>query len=217
MIEVKDLCIHQGKFTLEGINFTIPENHHGVLMGRSGCGKTSVLETICGLRPIESGSVLLAGREVTTDAPGERGIGYVPQDRSLFPNLSVRDNLAFSLLVGDLPNEQISLRVDELAELMSISSLLDRSIENLSGGEAQRVSLGRALAARPRVLCLDEPLSALDEETHGEMSDLLTHIRNETGVTILHVTHSRSEAHRIADLIYRFVDGNVVLEESSSS
>ncbi|HIA26899.1 MAG TPA: ATP-binding cassette domain-containing protein [Planctomycetes bacterium] len=212
MIEVKDLSIRQGKFLLEGISFTVPEGDHGVLMGRSGCGKTSILEAICGLRATEAGSVLLAGHDVATMAPGDRGIGFVPQDRSLFPNLPVRENLAFSLLLRNWSNEAIASRVGQLAELMSISHLLDRPIDNLSGGEAQRVSVGRALAASPRVLCLDEPFSSLDEETHEEMSDLLKRVRSETGVTILHVTHSRREAQMIGDLIYRLVDGLIRLD-----
>jgi molybdate/tungstate transport system ATP-binding protein len=141
--------------------------------------------------------------------PAERGVGYVPQDRALFPTMLVREQLAFALVLRALGQAEIAVRVDELAELLGITGLLDRTPDKLSGGEAQRVALGRALAHAPAVLCLDEPLAALDEELHGEMCRLLERVHRETGVTVLHITHSPSEAKRLAGCHFRLADGKV--------
>ena len=113
-------------------------------MGRSGCGKTTLLEAICGLRKIDRGKIILGDRDVTNLPPAERGVGYVPQDRALFPTQSVREQLAFALVLRSLSSSEISRRVEELAELLGLYELLDRLPDKLSGGEAQRVALGRA-------------------------------------------------------------------------
>ncbi len=178
-------------------------------MGKTGSGKTTILEAVCGLRPARSGRVLLLGRDVTRLEPADRGVGYVPQDLALFPTLNVRDNLAFAPEVRGWGREEIAARVGELAELLGLGRLLDRRPQGLSGGEAQRVALGRALAFRPRVLLLDEPLSALDDETRAEMYTLLRSVQRQTGVTTLHVTHSLSEARALADRILLLKDGAV--------
>ena len=210
MIELRGIHIEQGEFTLRDVSVTVPERSYGVLMGPNGCGKTTVLEIVCGLRPQTSGQVILCGRDVSNLKPGERGIGYVPQDRALFPAMKVRDQLAFSMVVRKAENSLIAERVDEMAELLSIGNLLDRFPQGLSGGEAQRVALGRALASHPSVLCLDEPLNAIDEELHGEICSLLEDLHQRTGVTVLHITHSRSEAQRLAKTLFRFENGQVV-------
>ncbi len=209
MIVVDNLSIRQGDFSFENVDLTIPSGVYGVLMGRSGCGKTTILEAICGLRRMAGGRIRLGDRDVTRLRPGERGIGYVPQDRALFPTMVVGQQLAFSLIVRKTPGDIIASRVAELAELLGIGHLLDRSPGTLSGGEAQRVTLGRALACRPSVLCLDEPLSALDEDTHDEICKLLADIHQCTGVTVLHVTHSRREAQRLGDCVFQLEDGAV--------
>ncbi len=209
MIEVQDLSIEQGDFGLNGIDLTVPEGSYGVLMGPSGCGKSTVLEILCGLRRPKSGRVLLCGRDVTEMRPGERGVGYVPQDRALFPTMKIRAQLAFSLVIRRVSNDVIASRVVEIAELLGIGHLLDRLPGSLSGGEAQRVTLGRALANHPPVLCLDEPLSALDEDMHGEICELLADVHRRTGVTVLHVTHSVREADLLGSTVFRFRDGTV--------
>ena len=203
MITLENITLRQGSFELNEVNFELAAGEYGVLMGRSGCGKTTILEAVCGLRKLEGGTVRLGDKDVTELPPAERGVGYVPQDRALFPTLIVREQLAFALVLRDLPQSEIAARVDELGELLGITHLLDRAPDKLSGGEAQRVALGRALAHRPSVLCLDEPLSALDEELHEEMCQLLEHVHRETGVTILHITHSPSEARRLAGCHFR--------------
>ena len=209
MISVEGLRVRAGAFLLEGVNLEVPEGGYGVLMGRTGGGKTTLLETICGLRRPEAGRIVLGGRDVTGLPPAERGVGYVPQDRALFSTFTVREHLAFALRLRGRPEVEIDRRVVELAGRLGLERLLDRKPAGLSGGEAQRVALGRALAAAPRVLILDEPLTALDEETREEMFALLEEVRRGMGVTTLHVTHSRREALRLGDRLFVLEAGRV--------
>ena len=212
MIAVDKLGLKQGEFSLHDLNFEIPEGKYGVLVGKSGCGKTTLLEAVCGLRSINAGRILLGGQEVTSCKPGERGVGYVPQDGALFPHLSVAKQLAFSLVLRKTEPSRISRRVEELADRLDISHLLDRMPDALSGGECQRVALGRALSIRPKFLCLDEPLSALDDETHDEIFELLLQTVKGTGVTVLHITHNKREVDNLADLVFR-MNGNALSQE----
>jgi ABC-type sugar transport system ATPase subunit len=211
MIAVTNLNVRVGTFALEGISFCVEAGEYGVLMGKTGTGKTTLLEALCGLTPVRSGRVVLAGRDVTRLRPAERGVGYVPQDLALFPNLTVREHLGFALEVRRRPAAEIGRRVHELAGLLGLSKLLDRRPQGLSGGESQRVALGRALAFGPPVLLLDEPLGALDDETRDQMIDLLRSVRRQTGVTALHVTHSRREAERLADRLLQLEGGRVTV------
>ncbi len=213
MIALENIVLRQGSFELRNIGLELAAGEYGVLMGGSGSGKTTLLEAICGLRKIASGRIILGERDVSQLPPAERGVGYVPQDRALFPTMLVREQLAFGLVLRALGQAQIAKRVNELAELLGITGLLDRMPDKISGGEAQRVALGRALAHRPSVLCLDEPLAALDEELHGEMCRLLERVHRETGVTILHITHSPSEAKRLAGCHFHLADGKVLCDE----
>ncbi|MBT6157901.1 MAG: ATP-binding cassette domain-containing protein [Planctomycetaceae bacterium] len=209
MITVKDLCVRAGTFELKNVSFEIGGGEYGILMGRTGSGKTTILEAVCGLKRTFGGKILLAGRDVTGLKPAERGIGFVPQEGALFPTMKVRDQIGFALSIRRRPRAEIKQRVDELAELLGIVRLLDRFPQGLSGGERQRIALGRALAARPSVLCLDEPLSALDDASREEMYALLESIRKVTGVTALHITHSRSEARRLGSRAFFVHDGQV--------
>lgn len=209
MIAIRDLTVRVGTFALDGLSFTVAAGQYAVLMGKTGSGKTTLLEALCGLKPIASGTIRLMDRDVTRLKPAERGVGYVPQDRALFPTMTVWQHLAFALAIRKWDRQALAVRVDELASLLGIGHLLDRLPHGLSGGEAQRVALGRALSSRPRVLLLDEPLSALDEDTRGEMCALLKSIRAQTGVTTLHVTHSMAEATTLADQILLLKKGGV--------
>ncbi len=202
MIAISDLSLRAGPFALNGLSLHVAAGEYAVLMGKTGCGKTTLLETICGLKPARAGRIVLLGRDVTRLPPQARDVGYVPQDLALFPTLTVRDHLAFALEVRRWTPPTIQQRVGELADLLGIAGLLDRFPQGLSGGESQRVALGRALSFQPRILLLDEPLSALDEETRGEMVDLLRSVQRRTGVTTLHVTHSLTEARRLADRLF---------------
>jgi len=209
VISIKNLSVHQGDFVLGNVSFDVPEGQYGILMGHTGCGKTTILEAVCGLRPVAGGTILLDGFDVTRSKPALRGIGYVPQDAALFSTMTVRAHLAFALKIRKWSRDQINVRVKELADLLNITHLLDRRPKGLSGGEQQRVSLGRALAFRPRVLCLDEPLSALDDQTRRQMYTLLKQAQKHEHVTVLHVTHSLEEASHLGDIIFRVENGKV--------
>ena len=209
MIAVDHLTARVGGFAIENIGFEVPTGQYAVLMGRTGAGKTTLLEVLCGLKPVVSGTIRLNGRDVTCLKPAERGIGYVPQDRALFQTMTVREHLAFALVLQQAGPQVIQQRVTELSGLLGIEHLLDRRPYGLSGGEAQRVALGRALSARPGILCFDEPLSALDDETRREMYELLGRVKQSTGVTILHVTHNLEEAKQLADRILLFQNGKL--------
>ncbi len=199
MIELRDVTIMAGKFALEHVSFGIASGRYAVLMGRTGQGKTTILEAICGLRSIVSGKILIHDVDVSVWPPGERGIGYVPQDLALFPTMTVQQHLEFALRLRRTAPRLIADRVAELSDVLGISKLLQRRVQGLSGGEAQRVALGRALSFHPSVLLLDEPLSALDETTRLEMHAVLRRVKETTGVTMLHVTHSKADAEALAD------------------
>lgn len=213
MIRLENLNLRNGSFELDDLCATIPAGSYGILMGRTGCGKTTILESICGLRPLVSGGAIrLYDRDVTRLKPAERGIGYVPQDSALFVTMSIFENVAFALRLRKWKEADIEKRVHDLADMMAIAPLLERKPFGLSGGEAKRVALARALAASPEVLCLDEPLSALDEETHTEICDLLAELHREIDVTILHITHSSNEAKRLGEIFLRLEDGKLIEE-----
>jgi ABC-type sugar transport system ATPase subunit len=199
MIEVRDLIVKQGAFTLPKISFRIETGKYAVLMGKTGAGKSTILESICGLRKVSSGQILIDGVDVTRWSPPDRNVGYMPQDLALFPTLNVREHLEFAMKLRWIPDHKRTEQIGFLASMLGLERLLDRKIQGLSGGESQRVALGRALSFGPRVLLLDEPLSALDAETRGTAQQLLKEINRKTGVTVLHVTHSQEEATALAD------------------
>lgn len=210
MIQLEDVCIRAGGFSLEKVSMEVPSGKYAVLMGKTGRGKTSLLECICGLRSIESGRISVRGVDVTRWTPADREIGYVPQDLALFPTLTVAAHLKFALQLRKQSSSQMQSRADELGEVLGISHLMDRQVAKLSGGESQRVALGRALSFRPAVLLLDEPLSALDEDTRQEMHVLLRKVQTSTGVTTLHVTHNEEEAEALADMRFEICEGQLL-------
>ena len=201
-IRLEDVSIRAGDFGLDGLTLDIATGSYGILMGRTGCGKTTLIETLCGLRPLAKGRVVLDGTDVSDLRPADRGIGYVPQDGALFPTMTVREHLAFPLSIRRQPPDAIESRVRELSGLLGLSSLLERLPAGLSGGERQRTALGRALSFHPRVLLLDEPLSALDDATREEVHDVLSEISRHTSVTTLHITHNRADAEALADVVH---------------
>lgn len=209
MLELRHLTVRAGGFELVKVSLTVATGSYGVLMGKTGCGKTTLMEAICGLKKVTEGSILLNGEDVTQWRPGERGIGFVPQDTVLFSNMTVRRHLAFGPEIQGWDRDEIGERVEALARALGIEHLLERRPQGLSGGESKRVALGRALAARPKVLCLDEPFSALDEETNGEICDLLKELQRTQRITTLHITHGSAEAERLADVRFQIVGGRV--------
>jgi ABC-type sugar transport system ATPase subunit len=209
VIEVRDLAICQGQFRLDGLSLAVPRGRYAVLMGKTGSGKTTLLEAVAGLRRPAAGRVLIGGRDVTGLDPAARDLGYVPQDGALFRTMTVRQNLAFALTIRRCPPDVIDRRVGELAGWLDLVPLLDRRAVGLSGGETQRIALGRALAHGPPVLLMDEPLGSLDEETRERLIGVFRGIRAHYDVTILHVSHSRHEAEQLGDLVFRLRDGRI--------
>ena len=210
MIETRYLTVQVGGFVLADVNLVLPTGRYGVLMGKTGSGKTTLLESLCGLRRVVTGEILFDGVDVTHLPPAQRGIGLVPQDGTLFPMMTAAEHLEFALRVRKWPADKRERRVKELAELLHIERLLERRPHELSGGERQRVALGRALSFKPTILCLDEPLSALDDDTRAEMILMLKRVQRETGVTALHVTHNRDEAKKLADVRIEVKSGEVI-------
>ena len=150
MIAVENLALRAGAFALDGVSFRVETGQYAVLMGKTGSGKTTLLEAVAGLKPVRAGHMLLMGHDVTALKAAERGVGYVPQDLALFPTLTVREHLEFAPDVRRWARDAVAERVTELAALLGLGHLLDRRPEGLSGGESQRVALGRALSFRPR-------------------------------------------------------------------
>jgi ABC-type sugar transport system ATPase subunit len=208
--------MQQGAFSLANVTFRVDVGRYAMLMGKTGSGKTSILEAICGLRRVQRGVIRLDDRDVTHLPPAARGIGYVPQDGALFPSMTVAEHLGFALQIRRVNSAITAKRVQELSSLLEIEHLLPRYPARLSGGEAQRVALGRALAFRPRILLLDEPLSALDDDTRQHMYLLLKRIREHAQVTAIHVTHNPAEAEALADCVLR-VDQGGVIEQTRSA
>lgn len=213
---VEGLGVELGDFRLRGVDLELAEGEYHVLLGPTGSGKTVLLETILGLHQPTTGRVLLGGEDAGGRPLEERGLGYVPQDLALFPNLDVAENLAFGLRVRRWAEACIRERVGELLELLGIEHLERRSVVHLSGGEKQRVAMGRALAPRPRLVLLDEPLSALDENHRVELAAGLRQIQQRVRGTFLHVCHNLDEAAQVADRITLLRGGRVVQTGSPS-
>jgi len=203
MLEIDQLRVKAGEFLLEDFSLAIDEGDCVALMGPSGCGKTTVMEAVCGLRGegVLNGRISLGEEDITFLPPGARRIGLVPQDVALFPTLTVRDQLEFGPKLHRWDRREMRDRVEGLASDLGLSNLMERLPKGLSGGEARRVALGRALALRPRLLCLDEALTGLDEARHDEVLELIREMIEREKVTALHVTHSKKEAEAIADRI----------------
>jgi molybdate transport system ATP-binding protein len=201
-----------GKFTLEAV-FKVPATGITMLFGPSGCGKTTVLRCIAGLIHIQDGLCDIAG-EVWQDRNGvfvpthKRALGYVFQEASLFPHLSVRKNLLFG--ATDKKHDGPTIDFDEVVDLLGIRALLDRSPRNLSGGERQRVGIGRALLSQPKVLLMDEPLSALDRRTKAEILPFIEKLRDHFALPIFYVTHDMTEVERLGDQMVLLDKGRTV-------
>jgi molybdate/tungstate transport system ATP-binding protein len=209
MIKVESLYIKQETFVLNNISFNIDSGNYTVLKGGTATGKTTLLEVISGLRSFEKGKIYLNGDDVSNLNPALRNIGYVPQDILLFDSMNVYDNIAFALKIRGYGKDVINKKVVQLADEMGIKDILKRSTEDLSGGEKQRVALARAMSFEPKVFLLDEPLSALDKNTHTEICELIKRVLKSRHATVLHVTHNESEVLALADVVLEMADGAV--------
>lgn len=197
---------------VDGITMTIPDGAFVVLLGPTGAGKTTLLRLIAGLETPDKGSVAIGGREVTRLTPAQRDVAMVFQQYSLYPHLSVRENLAFPLRSPILrtPEDMIARKVAEVAEVLHISHKLDNRATNLSGGEMQRVSIGRALVRNPAIYLMDEPLSSLDAKLRAELRIELKRIQGNFGSTLLYVTHDQIEAMTMATHVGVLDEGRLV-------
>jgi len=207
MIEIQALNLTLGNFRMENLTLSLKEKAFNVLLGPTGSGKTLILESIMGLRNFQGGRIVAAGKEIQDLPPEKSGISYLPQDLALFPHLTVRENLLFGLKAQRKFSGLGENHLHHLIEVLKIGHLLERYPQGLSGGEKQRVALGRALAPSPRLLLLDEPLTALDPGLRSEIQQLLIGLHRSMGFTALHVTHDLEEAYLLGDNINVLIDG----------
>ena len=194
---------------LDSFSLDIKQGELVTLLGPSGCGKTTALRVAAGFEQADSGIVTLGGTDVTSRPPNKRNMGMVFQNYSLFPHLSVRENIGFGLKIRKHNSEKRKAMVDDVITRVRLAGLADRYPHQLSGGQQQRVALARALAITPEVLLLDEPLSALDAKVRGELRDEVRRVQKETGVATLFVTHDQDEALAISDKICVMRDGAI--------
>jgi multiple sugar transport system ATP-binding protein len=197
---------------VSGMTLKIADGEFFVLLGPTGAGKTTTLRLIAGLERADEGTIAIAGRDVTRLAPAERDVTMVFQQYSLYPHLSVYDNLAFPLRspARRLPEGEIKTRIDEIAAMLRITGKLDNRATQLSGGEMQRVAIGRALVRRPAIYLMDEPLSSLDAKLRATLRLELKRIQQDLGATILYVTHDQTEAMTMANRIGVIESGRLV-------
>jgi sulfate transport system ATP-binding protein len=201
-IELRNVTKRFGSFTaLDGVSLEIPDGSLTAVLGPSGSGKSTLLRIVAGLDRPDSGEVLLSGEDATGLAPQRRNVGFVFQHYAAFKHMTVRDNVAFALTIRKRPKQEIRERVDELLELVQLQGFADRYPSRLSGGQRQRMALARALAAKPRVLLLDEPFGALDARVRAELRDWLRRLHDEVHVTTVFVTHDQEEAMEVADRV----------------
>ena len=209
MLEIDQLCVRAGNFQLSGISLRAAPGRSHVILGPSGSGKTTLLETVIGFRHPMSGGIRLSNRPLIGLPIERRDIGYLPQRLALFPHLSVRQNLDYGERMRRQPRADTRRILDDLVLAADIRHLLDRRPESLSGGERQRVALVRALAARPQLLLLDEPFSALNDTLRRELWRLVKALQAEHGFTTVMITHDLAEAFFMGDDITVMIDGRV--------
>ena len=210
MIAVEALEIRLKGFHLKSINLEVRSGEYYVLLGPSGVGKTVILETIAGLHKQLSGKIVIDGKDASFSPPESRQIAFVPQDLALFPHLNVIENILFGAKVRGMRMNTYKPLLDDLLALLQISHRLTALPATLSGGEKQRVALARALITKPKIILLDEPMSALDPPIRRHLQRILKEIHTHFGVTILHVTHNQEEAFVLGDIISILMDGSVV-------
>ena len=211
MIEVKGLYKDWKEFSLKNITLEIKKGEYFVILGPTGAGKTLLLETIAGFHIPDRGDVRIEGRDVTSVPPERRRIGFIYQDYSLFPHLTVEENIVFGLKVKKSSSPDTNRkRVKEIMAWLSISHLAHRYPATLSGGEQQKVAIARAVAIEPSILLLDEPLSALDLRTKDYLREDLKRVKEEFGIAMVHVTHDQTEALILADRIAVMMHGRIV-------
>ena len=201
---------YAGTPVFENIDCQIERGEFVTLLGPSGCGKSTLLRCIAGLTPVDSGQILLDGHDIVPLSPQKRGIGMVFQSYALFPNMTVEQNVAFGLRMQKVKADESLARVREVLDLVELGSFAGRYPHQLSGGQCQRVALARSLVTRPRLLLLDEPLSALDARIRKHLREQIRAIQRELGLTTIFVTHDQEEALTMSDRIFLMNQGRIV-------
>ncbi|MAU98904.1 MAG: Fe3+/spermidine/putrescine ABC transporter ATP-binding protein [Fulvimarina sp.] len=214
-LAVSDVTVgYAGTTVLDRLSLGVDRGEFVALLGSSGCGKTTLLRTIAGFNTPRSGSLTLAGRDITRAAPDRRGMAMVFQSYALWPHMTVAQNIGYGLKLRKAPRSDIAARVDEIASMLGLSGLQARKPGQLSGGQRQRVALGRALAVEPEILLLDEPLSNLDARVRLGVRHEIRALQKRLGITAIHVTHDREEAMVMADRIVILDRGRIAQEGS---
>ncbi|MEL0069986.1 MAG: ABC transporter ATP-binding protein [Betaproteobacteria bacterium] len=212
MADLKINSLHKyygSMHAVKGVDLEIPKGEFTVLVGQSGCGKSTLLRTIAGLEEIDEGSIEIDGEVVNDVAPKDRDIAMVFQNYALYPYMTVFDNIAFGLRARKTPNAEIEAKVAEASRMLSIDHLLERYPRQLSGGQLQRVAIGRAIVRQARIYLFDEPLSNLDAQLRDEMRGEIKRLHRELGKTMIYVTHDQIEAMTMADRIVLLRDGKI--------
>jgi ABC-type Fe3+/spermidine/putrescine transport system ATPase subunit len=209
MIACDRVTLRLGSFTLQNLSFSLKPGECLSIMGPSGAGKTVLLETIAGLHQPDHGRLLIRGADATDIPPEERRIGLVYQDASLFPHMTVAENIGFGLVVRRTPERERIRKVDAQLDSFGIQHLAERHPATLSGGEQQRVALARALAVDPDILLLDEPFAAVDRESRNRLLRDLHTLNRDQGLTMIQVTHALEDALAVADRIAVIFDGHI--------
>lgn len=210
-VSLSNVVKRYGKLeAVHGINLDISDGEFVVLVGPSGCGKSTTLRMIAGLEDISGGEVSIGGRVVNDLPPRERNISMIFQNYALYPHMTVRENLGFSLKIAKTDVATITKEVNAAADILGLNDLMDRKPSALSGGQRQRVAMGRAIVRRPDVFLFDEPLSNLDAKLRTQMRVEIKKLHQKVGNTIIYVTHDQVEAMTLADRIVLMKDGNIV-------
>jgi molybdate/tungstate transport system ATP-binding protein len=217
VIALENVSHNWGEFSLKNVTFNVDKGEYFIILGPTAAGKTLILETIAGFYTPQEGRILLNGMDVTHTPPEKRSIGFVYQDYSLFPHMTVKENIAFGLKMRKTPRGEVETRVQEIMDSTKISHLKARFPVTLSGGEHQRVALARALVIDPEILLLDEPLSALDPRTQESLREEMKRIHEERGTTTIHVTHNQTEALILADRVAIIMEGEMVQVDTPQS
>ena len=214
-IQFKNITKSFGKNeVLKNIDLEIEKGQLVTLLGPSGCGKSTLLRCLAGLETVTSGKVYLDGKDITDVAPKDRDIGMVFQQYSLFPNMDVAQNVAFGLKLKKVPKEEITKRVEEMVDIVGLSDHLHHYPSQMSGGQQQRAALARAMVTHPKVLLLDEPLSAIDALLRHSLQVEIRRIQKEMDITAIFVTHDQDEAMVMSDVIHLMYQGKI--EQSAS-
>ena len=208
-IEIHDMVARRGNFTLRVDNLNILPHEIFAILGKTGAGKTVLLEAIAGAFPLESGTILLDGKDIRCLPVQQRRLGIVYQDHALFPHMTVAENIGYGLKMARVPKEEACIRVNEMLDLFSIRYIADKYPGIISGGEGQRTALARALVLQPEILLLDEPFSALDPTTKKRMYETLRTMHKRFHCTVVFVTHDFNEASSLGHRAGIILDGKL--------